>query len=161
MKKWSRFGMVAIKWYLCVNEWIHLWWIDDWSISKLHVGNQPLVCIWLLHSTLQWHHIGPNGVSNPQPHHCLFKRLFRHKSKKTSKLRVTGLCVGNSPVTVEFPAQMASNAENVSFWWRHHDEIASTKLPHSICFKPSETFALIPLFSHLSCEMILNDRVRD
>ena len=26
-----------------------------------------------------------------------------------------------SPVTGEFPAQMASNAENVSIWWRHHD----------------------------------------
>ena len=46
--------------------------------------------------------------------------LFRHRSKKTSKLRVTGLCVGNSPGTGEFPAQMASNAENVSIWWRHH-----------------------------------------
>ena len=33
---------------------------------------------------------------------------------------VTGLCVGNSPVTGEFPAQMASNAENVSIWWRHY-----------------------------------------
>ena len=42
------------------------------------------------------------------------------KKKKTSKLRVTGLCVGNSPGTGEFPAQMASNAENVSIWWRHH-----------------------------------------
>ena len=30
------------------------------------------------------------------------------------------LC-GNSPWTGEFPAQMASNAENVSIWWRHHD----------------------------------------
>ena len=40
--------------------------------------------------------------------------------KKTLKLCVTGLCVGNSPVTGEFPAQMASNAENVSIWWRHH-----------------------------------------
>ena len=43
------------------------------------------------------------------------------KSKKTSKLRVTGLCAGNSPVTGEFPAQRASNAENVSIWWRHHE----------------------------------------
>ena len=33
---------------------------------------------------------------------------------------VTGLCVGNSPVTSEFPTQRASNAENVSIWWRHH-----------------------------------------
>ena len=40
--------------------------------------------------------------------------------KKTSKLRVTGLCAGNSPVTDEFPTQRASNAENVSIWWRHH-----------------------------------------
>ena len=31
--------------------------------------------------------------------HC----LFRCRSKKTSKLRVTGLCAGNSPVTGEFP----------------------------------------------------------
>ena len=23
-------------------------------------------------------------------------------------------------MTGEFPAQMASNAENVSIWWRHH-----------------------------------------
>ena len=39
---------------------------------------------------------------------------------KTSKLRVTGLCEENSSVTGEFPAQRASNAENVSIWWRHH-----------------------------------------
>ena len=42
------------------------------------------------------------------------------RSKKTSKLRVTGLYAGNSPVTGEFPAQKASNAENVSISWRHH-----------------------------------------
>ena len=35
-------------------------------------------------------------------------------SKKTSKLRATGLCAENSPGTGEFPAQMASNAQNVS-----------------------------------------------
>ena len=38
----------------------------------------------------------------------------------TSKLRVTGLCVGNLPGTGEFPAQMTSNAENISISWRHH-----------------------------------------
>ena len=45
----------------------------------------------------------------------------RRRTKKTSKLRVTGLCVGNSPVTGEFAAQRASNAENVSIGWRHHE----------------------------------------
>ena len=39
----------------------------------------------------------------------------------TSKLRVTGLCAGSSSVIGEFPAQMASNAENASIWWRHHE----------------------------------------
>ena len=71
--------------------------------------------------TLRWRHNDHAGVSNHQPHGCLLNRLFRRKSKKTSKLRVTGLCAGNSPGTGEFPAQMASYAENVSIWWCHHE----------------------------------------
>ena len=71
--------------------------------------------------TLQWRHNGLDAVSNHKPHDCLLNRLFRRRSKKTSKLRVTGLCAGNSPVTGEFPAQMASNTDNVSIWWRHHE----------------------------------------
>ena len=48
--------------------------------------------------TLQWRHNGRGGVSNHQPRHCLFNRLFRGRSKKTSKLCVTGLCAGNSGI---------------------------------------------------------------
>ena len=77
----------------------------------------------LLQNTLRWRLSGRDSVSNHQPHDCLLNRLFRCRSKKTSKLRVTGLCVGNSPGTGEFPAQMASKAENVSIWWRHHEII--------------------------------------
>ena len=73
--------------------------------------------------SLQWRHDERDGVSYHQPHHCLLNGLFKRRSKKTSKLRVTGLCAGNSPVTGEFPAQMASNAESVSIWWRHHDSL--------------------------------------
>ena len=73
-----------------------------------------------LFTPLRWRHNDHAGVSNHQPHGCLLNRLFRLKSKITSKLRVTGLCAGNSPGTGEFPAQMASYAENVSIWWRHH-----------------------------------------
>ena len=69
---------------------------------------------------LQWRHNELNGVSNHQPRDCLFCRSFRCRSKNTSKLRVTGLFEGNSPVTGEFHTRMASNAENVSVWWRHH-----------------------------------------
>ena len=74
-------------------------------------------------TTLPWRHNGPNSISNHQPYDCLLNHVFRRRSKKTSKLRVTGLCAGNSPGTGEFPAQMASNAENVSIWWRHHETI--------------------------------------
>ena len=70
--------------------------------------------------TLKWRHNGRDGVSNHQLHDCLYNRLFRRRSKKTSKFRITGLCAGNSPVTGEFPAQNASNAEKVSIWLRHH-----------------------------------------
>ena len=45
------------------------------------------------------------------------------------KLRVTRLCAGNSPGTGEFPAQMASNAENVSIWWRHHEYVNLFSIP--------------------------------
>ena len=76
------------------------------------------------HGTLHWRHNDHDGVSNHQPRGCLLNRLFRRRSKKTSKLRVTGLCAGNSPGTGEFPAQRDSNAENVSIWWRHHEHAA-------------------------------------
>ena len=75
---------------------------------------------------LRWHHNGRDGVSNHQPHDFLLNSLFGRRSKKTSKFRVTGLCAGSSRGTGEFPAQMASNAENVSIWWRHH-----TSAPHA------------------------------
>ena len=66
-----------------------------------------LLCVfhaWLIvWSLLRWRHNEHDGVSNHQPHGCLLTRLFRHRSKKTSKLRVTGLCVGNSPGPVNSP----------------------------------------------------------
>ena len=68
----------------------------------------------------RWRHNGCDGLSNHQHDDCLLNCLFRRRSKKTPNLCVTGLCAGNSLGTGEFPAQMASNAENVSISWRHH-----------------------------------------
>ena len=51
----------------------------------------------------------------------VYSTVYSDADKKNpSKLRVTGLCAGYSPGTGEFPAHMASHAENVSIWWRHH-----------------------------------------
>ena len=89
---------------------------------RLDIGTVAMQELWTANVTIKW---------------CLFivyssskttidTLQWRHNehvdvSKTTSKLHVTGLCVENSPVTGEFPAQKTSNAGNVSIWWRHHD----------------------------------------
>ena len=103
-------------------------WFRQWVGAEQATSHYITVCVYLgvqssfvdAHMPLRWRHNDHAGVSNHQPHGCLLNRLFRRKSKKTSQLSVTGLCAGNSPGTGEFPAQMASYAENVSIWWRHH-----------------------------------------
>ena len=85
--------------------------------STTHLWNHRSITQTIITMT----YYGRDGISNHQPYHCLLNRFFRRKSKKTSKLRDTGLCAGNSQMTGEFPAQMTSNAETVFSWWRHHD----------------------------------------
>ena len=65
----------------------------------------PSLDNWALPSFTKLHcrHNDHDGVSNHQPRGCLLSRLFRHRSKKTSKLRVTGLCVGNTPGPLNSP----------------------------------------------------------
>ena len=83
----------------------------------------------------------------------------RLRSKKTSKLRVTGLCAGNSPGTGEFPEQMASYAENVSIWWRHHGwpddiHVRKRKCHHWFCWLPAACLA--PIDYLYQCRSIAN-----
>ena len=80
------------------------------SIWKLRFPNmspimwRPLCCKSMkCRYALQWRHDDRSGVSNHRRLDCLHNGLFRCRSKKTSKLRVTGICEGNSPVTGEFP----------------------------------------------------------
>ena len=72
-------------------------------------------------NTLQWRHNGPMASQITSLTSVYSSVNSGADQRKTSKLRVTGLCVGNSSGTDEFPAQMASNAEKVSIWWRHHE----------------------------------------
>ena len=66
--------------------------------SRISNNRQLSYSEWLsTANTLHWRHNDHDGVSNHQPHGCLLSRLFRRRSKKTSRLCVTGLCVGNSP----------------------------------------------------------------
>ena len=88
-------------------------------ISKQH-GIKTIVTLWPFVITLQGRHNERHGVSNHRRLDCLLNRMCRSRSKGTPKLRSTGFCEGNSPLTGEFPTQRASNAEKVSIWWRHH-----------------------------------------
>ena len=110
-----------------------------WGASHTQFGylriDDDMRCIlifrWCL-VTLHWRHNDHDGVSNHQPHGCLLSRLFRHRSKKTSKLRVAGLCVGNSPGPVNsrtkgqlrgkcFHLMTSSWIIPYTFWWKTSD----------------------------------------
>ena len=75
---------------------------QDHSTSVSHHVPDTVTPECMFMGSLQWHHSGRDSVSNHQPHDCLLNRWFRRRWKRTSKLRVTGLCAGNSPGSGEF-----------------------------------------------------------
>ena len=99
--------------------WVLGWYIYASTGLTYFILEAPS-CSGLNHCALQLRHNERDGVSNHQGLDCLLTRLLRRRSKKTPKLRVIGLCEGNSPETDGFPSKWASNAENASISWRHH-----------------------------------------
>ena len=100
---------VSIQMYLCHSEGRYSIGYPSKIYLKFKSRENPFIhmsrcsCPNKLKFSLRWRHSGSNSVSNHQPYHCLLNRLFKRRSKKTSKLRVTGLCVGNSPGPVNSP----------------------------------------------------------
>ena len=82
-----------------MHEWVFNTFFDvfHWARhpNQLHLPS--------FNYALHWRHNERDGVSNHRRPNGLFNRLFKPRSKKTSKLRVTGLCEGNLPVTGGFP----------------------------------------------------------
>ena len=64
--------------------------------------------------------------------------LFRHRLKKTSKLRVTGLCEGNSPVTGPVTRKVFSFDDVIMFQWKN--------LPHQKIFLVSSCWHCRDIF---------------
>ena len=109
-----RISLIQCVRYICVcmdayiliqHKWMHIIFIEFYTCKViknwtfwLFLSVYAFVCI-----SLRCRHNDQDGVSNHQPHGCLLNRLFRGRSNKTSKLRVTGLCVGNSPGPVNSP----------------------------------------------------------
>ena len=99
--------------------------ITDWQSPQ----NSPIINIWANVLTLVtnswflwinwvihfWRHNGRHGVSNHRHLDHLLNHLFRRRSKRIPKLRVTDIWKGNPPVTGGLPTQRASNAEMYLF----------------------------------------------
>ena len=115
---------------ISISPHIHVPWNEYVSVNT-----QPPDPSYALH----WRNTDRDGVSNHRRLDCLLNRLYGRRSKKTSTLRVTGLCEGNPSVTDVLPSPSASNAKNVSLWRRHHG-----------CALYS-----IPLFAHMVISYLL------
>ena len=117
-EKYRVFGLLQILYQLnFLRSVLFLVWLFLylWNINFTHVRSCSCrhSLIWSYLCPLHWRHNGHDGISNHQPHGCLLNRLFRRRSKKTSKLRVTGLCEGNSPGPMNSPHKGPVR-------WRHH-----------------------------------------
>ena len=113
----------------CVYNYIyvsHDWWMQ----RQTNIHKHTHVCLSLSPSimvqftvvliSLQWRHNEHDGVPNHQRLDCLLNRSFRRRSnQRKPKIGVTGHCEGNPSLTIGFPSQRTSDAENVSIWWRH------------------------------------------
>ena len=91
----SSYRTASVRWTLQMLQAFH-------KLTYLIETSQHQYLSWSARILLQWRHNEYDGVSNHQPLDCLLNRLFGCRSKNTSH------------------AQMTSNAENVSIWWRHH-----------------------------------------
>ena len=99
-------------------------WVIRYGQTRFH-EIMSLRCVpdWMSNwatASLEWRHDGCDGVSNLRRRDRLLYCLYRRRSKKTSKLRATGLCEGNPLVTWWFLLTKGQWRGNVSIWWRHH-----------------------------------------
>ena len=92
----------AIEWKGTVPGFLYVRGLQ-WKRDTAMVDTRVYRAFDRLWSPLQWRHNDHESVSNHQPRGCLLNRLFGRRSKKTPKLRVTGLCAGNSPGPVNSP----------------------------------------------------------
>ena len=95
----SKMAAIAQKTFSNAFSWWNILYIDFNYISifvgeEVTIRGNQITFSWCIAVTAQWARWRLD---------CLHKRLFRRRSKKISKLRVTGVCEGNPLVTDEFP----------------------------------------------------------
>ena len=116
-------GAPAKYWGVCQFKYsfdgISFIWPEQWKVifRLLESSSPQRVTFGLTVKVYAWDHYAKQikllnfslchndhgSVSYHQPHGCLLNRLFGRRTKKTSKLRVTAHCAGNSPGPVNSP----------------------------------------------------------
>ena len=144
----SVLGLVAVSIYLSYflllgthnrnNEW-------PFEVPKSFQSSVPYTCkapcypvLIIDIYTLQWRHNERDSVLIHRRLDSFLNRLFRRRSKKTVP-RHWAFFDGDSPAAGGLPLQKASDAENVSIWWRHHE----------IRTLPSHVFTDVPAYALL------------
>ena len=124
---WSRVKSLSLMGYYTKNEWRPICFI--WLCKVSVYGRQRYLCHHsdVIMSAMAFQIIAVSIV---------YSTFFQSADQKISKLRVTGLCEGNSPAAGQFPGQTASNAENVSTCMQHY---ALTKMLKQTGYYKSST----------------------
>ena len=93
---------------------------------------------------LRWRHNGRDWHLKSPASRLFTQPFIQTQIKENIKALCHWLCAGNSSGTGEFPARMASNAENVSIWWRHH----GISQQHDHCDTQSRGLETLPHSNH-------------
>ena len=103
--------------------------------------------------SLHWRHNDHDGISSHQPHGYLLNRLFRRRSKKTSKLRVTGLCVG---IQRDSPHKMPVTRKMFPF----DDVIMLQLLCNSLLWTETKRVLIVDLKQYLRCTTWITNNIQ-
>ena len=115
----------AMRWFLC-KGWVYHTTVQMHKCNdKWHFDHEFVSAWYRIVPKLRMSHISLSHYSDvtmsAMASQITGVSIVCSRSKIIWEPRATGLCEGN-PVTMtgRFPSQRASNAENVSIWWRHH-----------------------------------------
>ena len=132
------------------------WWCPVYSarpllstLSDVETGGSQYLCGWKRWEASRRRHNERDGDSNHRRLDWFVNRLFRRRSKRASKLRVTGICEGNPLFAGGIPSERARNAENVSNWLRRHVSLSTIAVFTSKLFDWFDICQQFATFLHL------------
>ena len=108
---------------------LHWHWGNHWSNPEGYAWINPMDPLEQDNTTKPQHITIKTKASQIASLTIVYSTVYsRHIWKKHQNSVSLAFGRGNSPVTGEFPPQKSSNAENISIWWRHHDEMNENRI---------------------------------